>query len=58
MQGLGGNDTYYVDWRRHRHEAVGWRDRHGVHVVSYALLGGQEIENLRTNNQAAVVAIT
>ncbi len=58
MQGLGGNDSYYVDNGGDivTEAAAGGTDT--VYTsVSYALLGGQEIENLRTNNQAAVVAI-
>jgi len=58
MQGLGGNDTYYVDNAGDivKELAGGGSDR-VLTSVSYTLTAGQEIESLSTTNNAGTGAI-
>ncbi len=57
MAGLGGNDTYVDNAGDIVTEAAAGGTDTMYTSVSYALLGGQEIENLRTTNAAGVGAI-
>ena len=58
MQGLGGNDTYYVDNAGDVvDEAAGGGSDRVLTSVSYTLTAGQEIEALSTTNNAGTGAI-
>ncbi len=58
MVGFGGNDTYVVnDAGDTVFEAAGGGTDTILTSVNYALLAGQEVENLRSTNAAGVTAI-
>ncbi|KQP50563.1 hypothetical protein ASF39_12830 [Methylobacterium sp. Leaf108] len=58
MQGLGGNDAYYVDNGNDRvFEAAGGGTDWVLTSVNYTLTAGQEIERLDTTNEAGTGSI-
>ena len=60
MQGHGGNDTYHVDDEVNDYVIEVANEGNDVVIasVSYAILAGQSVELLRTNNAAASAALS
>jgi Ca2+-binding RTX toxin-like protein len=57
LQGLGGNDTYYVDGSDQVLEAAGGGSDYVIAVTSYVLAAGVSVELMSTDNNGGSAAI-